>query len=94
MTSTTAEGRRERRSPKVLPGYVRGATNAARYLGIDRRTFNEWRADPEVGHNELLKPRIIRGEAYYSIEALTRFMDPKNNPPGAVIENHLLSAQQ
>ncbi len=94
MTTPSVTGRRERRRQKVLPGYVRGATNAAEYLGIDRRTFNQWRDDPEVGHNEFLKPRIIRGEAYYSIEKLDRFMDPKCNPPGAVIENNLSASQQ
>jgi len=83
----------QRRNPRqmrgILPGYVRGSEGAARYLGIDRKTFRSWRDDPEIARTELLKPRIIRGEAYYCIERLDRFMDPKNNAPGAAIENHL-----
>ena len=30
-----------------------------------------------------LAPRIIRGESYYRMANLDRFMDPPNNVPGA-----------
>ena len=72
----------------VLRGYVRGAAGAAAYVGIDRKTFRDWRDDPEMSHAQLLRPRIIRGDTYYALRKLDEFMDPDNNPPGAAIEVH------
>jgi hypothetical protein len=84
--------KRSRRVRPVLRGHVRGAAAAATYLGIDRKTFRNWRDDPEMARAELLRPRIIRGDTYYSLRKLDEFMDPENNPPGAAIEDHFLHA--
>lgn len=80
-----------RRAPSFLRGYVHGANAAAAYLGIDRKAFRSWRDDPTLQGAELLQPRIIRGEAYYCLAKLDRFMDPGLNPPDATIANHLHS---
>lgn len=73
-----------------IRGYLHGSRRAAEYLDIDRQTFRGWRDDTEMAHRELLQPRIIRGEPYYRIANLDRFMDPANNPPGAEIVDHFL----
>lgn len=73
----------------ALRGYLYGVEAAANYLGVSRSAFRSWRDDPAMPHRELLQPRIIRGDSYYSIRKLDAFMDPKNNPPGAVTECHI-----
>lgn len=69
------------RDKPVQRGYVRGCRAAADYCGVDRKTFRSWRDDVALadGLRGLLKPRIIRGESYYRIANLDRFMDPVNN---------------
>ena len=64
-----------------LRGYMRGTTAAAAYCGVDRKTFRSWRDDPAQPDllRKLLTPRIIRGESYYRLSNLDRFMDPTNN---------------
>jgi hypothetical protein len=96
------------RTPRVRPlvpvkevsagapaGYLRGASAAAAYCGVDRKTFRSWRDDPVQPEQlkKLLQPRIIRGESYYKISNIDRFMDPANNAPDAVTRGaHLLAA--
>ena len=73
-------------TPTPVRGYLRGSALAARYVGAgDRKTFRQWRDDPEIAHRELLQPRIIRGQPYYKISKLDQFMDPALNAPGATI---------
>ena len=71
------------RQKTEIRGYVRGCRSAAAYLDIDRKTFRSWRDDPVIPESvrRLLQPRIIRGESYYRLENLDRFMSPANNPP-------------
>lgn len=74
------------RVPLVKPaprGYLRGCRSAAAYLSVDRKTFRSWRDDPQLPDHvrRLLLPRIIRGESYYRVASLDRFMDPVNNIP-------------
>lgn len=61
-------------------GYLHGDAEAAKYLGgIDRKTFRRWQDDPDTPQRYLLKARIIRGQKYYRISNLDRFMDPALN---------------
>jgi hypothetical protein len=64
-----------------LRGYLRGSGAAAVYCGIGRKAFRSWRDDPCLPDHlrRLLAPRIIRGDCYYRIANLDRFMDPINN---------------
>lgn len=79
----------------TLVGYLRGSTAAAAYCGVDRKTFRRWRDDnlqPEQ-LKKLLQPRIIRGESYYKVTNIDRFMDPANNAPDEITRGaHLLAA--
>jgi hypothetical protein len=76
---------------QALRGYLYGVEAAASYLGISRSAFRSWRDDAAMPGRELLQPRIIRGDSYYSIRKLDTFMDPANNPPGAVTECHIVA---
>jgi hypothetical protein len=76
-------------------GYVRGTTAAAAYCNVDRKTFRSWRDDNTQSDQlrKLLQPRIIRGESYYKIANIDRFMDPVNNAPDEETRGrHLLAA--
>lgn len=66
----------------VPRGYLRGGAAAASYLGIDRGTFRDWQNDPDLPGSKMLRPRIIRGEAYYKISTLDLFMEPSRTPVG------------
>ncbi len=82
-TPATPNGRAPTLRPikPVQRGYLRGCRAAADYCGVDRKTFRSWRDDVALadGLRGLLKPRIIRGESYYRLANLDRFMDPVNN---------------
>ena len=83
-SSPTAEACAASTPPRIkseLRGYVRGSRAAAVYCGVDRKTFRSWRDDPAQSEmlRKLLKPRVIRGESYYRLSNLDRFMDPANN---------------
>lgn len=77
------------RAAREIRGYFRGSRRAAAFLDIDRQTLRNWRDDPTIAHRELLQPRIIRGDPYYRISNLEKFMDPANNAPGSEIVNHV-----
>lgn len=80
---TNSLGGKSRPTKSMPRGYVRGSKAAAAYLNVDRKTLRSWRDDPAVPDHlrQLLKPRIIRGESYYRLENLDRFMEPANNVP-------------
>ena len=74
----------------VFRGYLRGCEAAAAYCGVGRKAFRSWRDDPCLPDHlrRLLVPRIIRGDSYYRMSNLDRFMDPINNQPGEDLEFH------
>lgn len=63
-----------------MNGYLQGDAELCRYLGgIDRKTLWRWLHDASLKRRELLKPRVIRGQKYYRIANVERFMDPALN---------------
>lgn len=59
-------------------GYVRGVKAAANYCGIsDDKTFRDW------CRTFCVRPRLINGQAYFSLKALDNLMDPAANAPGS-----------
>jgi hypothetical protein len=60
--------------------FLRGAEDAASYLGISRSTLIDWQntADPK----KILVPRIINGRQYFTRAQLDEFMHPSQNEPG------------
>lgn len=64
-----------------IRGYLRGSLASAVYCGVGPKAFRSWRDDPSLPDHlrRLLAPRIIRGDCYYRIANLDRFMDPINN---------------
>lgn len=62
-----------------LRGHLRGDAAAARYCGVNRKTFFRWQNDPDVKGRELIKPRIIKSQKFYRISNLDAFMHPDLN---------------
>jgi hypothetical protein len=81
MESSKLDAKAPQARHGLVKGYVRGSRAAAEYLDIDRKTFRSWREDQTIADDlrRLLRPRVIRGESYYRIVSLDRFMDPINN---------------
>lgn len=60
-------------------GCLHGDTDAAKWLGVDRKTLRRWAGDPRVSGRELLAPRVVNGHKIYRIARLAAFVDPALN---------------